>query len=192
MTKTLPVKNSQFKMKPDSENESWLIFDIETDGLYDQATQVFCIVIHDITRAETFTYGPDSVDAALDHLATADVLIGHNVIFYDIPVLQKLHSFVCKCRIVDTLVCTRLIWPKEVLEELDSEQYPQVPTKRRGTASLEAWGWRLADHKIEFKDFSQYSQEMLDYCVQDVQVTLKLWRFIASRFILYISGCKTD
>ena len=181
MTKLLPVKNSQFKMKPASENETWLIFDIETNGLYDQATQVFCIVLHDITRAETFTYGPDLIDAAVAHLATADVLIGHNVIFYDIPVLQKLHSFACKCRIIDTLVCTRLIWPKEVLEELDSEQYPQVPAKRRGTASLEAWGWRLADHKIEFKDFSQYSQEMLDYCVQDVQVTLKLWRFITQQ-----------
>ena len=168
-------------MKPVSENETWLIFDIETDGLYDQATQVFCIVLYDITRAETFTYGPDLVDAALAHLATADVLIGHNIIFYDLPVLQKLHSFACKCRIIDTLVCTRLIWPKEVLEELDSEQYPQVPAKRRGTASLEAWGWRLADHKIEFKDFSQYSQEMLDYCVQDVQVTLKLWRFITQQ-----------
>ena len=181
MTKISPVKNSRFKMKPVSENETWLIFDIETDGLYDQATQVFCIVLYDITRAETFTYGPDLVDAALAHLATADVLIGHNIIFYDLPVLQKLHSFACKCRIIDTLVCTRLIWPKEVLEELDSEQYPQVPAKRRGTASLEAWGWRLADHKIEFKDFSQYSQEMLDYCVQDVQVTLKLWRFITQQ-----------
>ena len=181
MTKISPVKNSRFKMKPVSENETWLIFDIETDGLYDQATQVFCIVLYDITRAETFTYGPDLVDAALAHLATADVLIGHNIIFYDLPVLQKLHSFACKCRIIDTLVCTRLIWPKEVLEELDSEQYPQVPAKRRGTASLEAWGWRLADHKIEFKDFSKYSQEMLDYCVQDVQVTLKLWRFITQQ-----------
>ena len=181
MTKLLPVKNSQFKMKPDSENESWLIFDIETDGLYDQATQVFCIVLYDITRAKTFTYGPDLIDAALAHLATADVLIGHNIIFYDLPVLQKLHSFACKCRIIDTLVCTRLIWPKEVLEELDNEQYPQVPAKNRGSASLKAWGWRLADHKIEFKDFSQYSQEMLDYCVQDVQVTLKLWRFITQQ-----------
>ena len=181
MTKLSPVKTSQFKMKPVSESETWLIFDLESDGLYDKVTQIFCIVIYDITRAETFTYGPDRIDDALAHLATADVLIGHNVIFYDVPVLQKLHSFNLKCRIIDTLICTRLIWPKEVLEELDNEQYPQVPKKNRGTASLKAWGWRLADHKIEFKDFSKYSQEMLDYCVQDVQVTLKLWRFIASQ-----------
>ena len=78
-------------MKPSSKNESYLVFDIETDGLYDQVTQVFCIVIYDINREETFTYGPDCVDDALAHLATGDVLIGHNVIFYDVPVLEKLH-----------------------------------------------------------------------------------------------------
>jgi DNA polymerase I-like protein with 3'-5' exonuclease and polymerase domains len=165
-------------MKPDSANESWLIFDIETDGLYDQVTEVFCIVIHDINKQQTFSYGPDRIADALAHLATADVLIGHNVIFYDLPVLQKLHSFETKSCIIDTLVCTRLIWPKEVLYDLDTEQYPQVPPKDRGAASLKAWGWRLADHKIVFKDFSQYSEEMLKYCIQDVNVTYKLFQFI--------------
>jgi DNA polymerase-1 len=176
--KTSPVKNSQFKMKPDSVNESWLVFDLESDGLYDKVTKIFCIVIYDINRQQTFSYGPDRTADAIAHLATADVLIGHNIIFYDIPVLQKLHSFVSKARIIDTLICTRLIWPKEKLYDLDTEQYPQVPAKNRGSASLKAWGWRLADHKIDFKDFSQYSEEMLTYCKQDVAVTTKLWAHI--------------
>ena len=176
MTKTFLAKNSQFKMKPDSVNERWLIFDIETDNLYNKVTLTHCIVIHDITSQQTFTYGPDRIAAALDHLATADVLIGHNVIFYDLPVLVKLYpEFKHNARVIDTLICTRLIWPKELLYDLDIEQYPQVPPNLRGSASLKAWGWRLADHKIDFKDFKEYSQEMLDYCVQDVQVTKKLW-----------------
>ena len=181
MTTTSPVKNSKFVMKPSSESDRYLIFDCETDGLYDKATKLHCLVIHDITRAETFAYGPDRVADALAHLATADVLIGHNIIFYDIPVLQKLHSFDCKARIVDTLICTRLIWPKERLDELDHEQYPQVPANQRGSSSLKAWGWRLADHKINFKDFSEFSQEMLDYCIQDVNVTKKLWEEIVKQ-----------
>ena len=165
MMKDSPVNKSKFATKPSSVNDKFLVFDLETDGLYDTVSKVHCAVIYDITRKQTFTYGPDRIADALAHLATADVLIGHNVIFYDIPVLQKLHSFDCKARILDTLICTRLIWPKEKLYDLDTEQYPQVPKKLRGGASLKAWGYRLADHKISFKDFSEYSQEMLDYCM---------------------------
>jgi hypothetical protein len=67
------------------------------------------------------------------------------------------------------------------LYDLDTEQYPQVPAQMRGAASLKTWGYRLADHKIEFKDFSQYSEEMLRYCVQDVEVTRKLWEHICKQ-----------
>ncbi len=182
MTKLSLSKHSQFKMKPASVNERWLVFDIETDNLYDNVTLTHCIVIYDITAQQTFTYGPDNITAALDHLATADVLLGHNVIFYDLPVLEKLYpQFKHNARVIDTLICTRLIWPKELLYDLDIEQYPQVPKNLRGSASLKAWGWRLADHKIDFKDFKEYSQEMLDYCVQDVQVTKKLWEHIVKQ-----------
>jgi len=168
------LKESTFAMHPGDVNKCWLIVDIETDNLYDDVTVVHCVVIHDICRNQTFTYGPDNIDTALQHLATGDVLIGHNLIFYDIPVLQKLHSIDCKSRIIDTLICTRLIWPKEVLDGLDTEQYPQVPPKLRGSASLKAWGYRLADYKIEFKDFKEYSEEMAEYCRQDVAITYKL------------------
>jgi DNA polymerase I-like protein with 3'-5' exonuclease and polymerase domains len=165
-------------MSPDSVNDRYLVFDLESDGLYDKVTKIHCIVIHDITANQTFSYGPDCIADALAHLATADVLIGHNICFYDVPVLQKLHSFDCKARIIDTLICTRLIWPKEKLYDLDLEQYPKVPPNLRGSASLKTWGWRLADHKIDFKDFSEYSEEMLAYCKQDVAVTTKLWAHI--------------
>ena len=179
MTTASTVKNSQFKMLPDSNGERWLIFDLESDGLYDNVTVIHCIVIHDIGLQQTFSYGPDCIADALAHLATADVLIGHNILFYDIPVLNKLHPSVqLNGRIIDTLICTRLIWPKEILYTLDDEQYTQVPKGLKGSASLKAWGWRLADHKIDFKDFSEYSEEMLAYCQQDVAVTKKLWQHI--------------
>ena len=181
MTVNLQVKNSQFKMSPVSANEKYLVFDLESDGLYDKVTKVHCIVIHDIGSNQTFSYGPDCIADAIAHLATADVLIGHNIIFYDIPVLNKLYSFTTTSEIIDTLICTRLIWPKEKLYELDLEQYPEVPPNLRGSASLKAWGWRLSDHKISFKDFSEYSQEMLDYCIQDVVVTTKLWKQIVKQ-----------
>jgi len=167
-------------MKDDSASKHWFVFDIETDNLYDNVSKIYCIVLHDIYGNQTFTYGPDRIDDGLKHLDLADVLIGHNVIFYDIPVISKLcpaYSFGNK-QIIDTLICTRLIWPKEILNDLDNEQYSDLPPKLKGSASLKAWGYRLADQKIDFKDFSDYSQEMLDYCVQDVKVTYKLFQLI--------------
>ena len=177
----MPVKTSKFKKKPGTEQEHFLVFDLESDGLYDEVTKVFCIVIYDINRKQTFAYGPDRIDAALKHLATADALIGHNIINYDLAVLQKLHSFDCKTHIIDTLICTRLIWPKEKLYECDENQYDAVPKGLRGSASLKAWGYRLADNKIEFKDFSEYSSGMLEYCIQDVSVTTKLYHLIVEQ-----------
>ena len=64
-------------------NETYLIFDIESDGLYDQVTKIFCIVIYDVNKQQTFTYRPDSINNALEHLATANCLIGQNIIFFD-------------------------------------------------------------------------------------------------------------
>ena len=180
MTQLSPVKTSQFKMKPDSENESWLVFDLESDGLYDNVTVIHCIVIHDIQTKQTHRYGPDLIVSAIDHLYSADVLIGQNILFYDIPVIQKLFPDTAKFqgRIIDTLICTQLIWPKEVLYDLDTEQYPEVPKGLKGRAGLKAWGYRLSNYKIEFKDFGEYSEEMLAYCEQDVRVTLQLFQLI--------------
>ena len=180
MTQLSPVKTSQFKMSPASENERWLVFDLESDELYDNVTVIHCIVIYDIQTKQTHRYGPDLIVSAIDHLSSGDVLIGQNILFFDIPVLQKLFPDTAKFRgrIIDTLICTQLIWPKEVLYDLDTEQYPEVPKGLKGRAGLKAWGYRLSNYKIEFKDFSEYSEEMLAYCEQDVRVTLQLFQFI--------------
>ena len=173
-TPTSPVKTLKFSLQPDTKDETWLIFDLESDGLYDDATQVYCIVCHDIVLNKTYKYGPQNINKALEHLLSADVLIGHNIMFYDIPLLTKLHNIIFNCKVIDTLVCTRLIWPKETLLELDYSAMRHVPPRLKGSASLKAWGYRLSDQKIDFKDFSHYTEEMLEYCVQDVNVTNKL------------------
>lgn len=180
MTINYQLQTSQFNLKPATSNETYLIFDIETNGLYDEATELFCIAIHDVVRNETIGYGPDSIDIAIDRLANATALIGHNIIFYDLPVLKKLINFQTQAHVIDTLVCTRLIWPKEKLQEVDENYYPNVPTKLRGGASLKAWGYRFSNYKENFNDFSEYSHEMLEYCKQDVNVTKELYELITT------------
>ena len=182
MIESLPPNILKFSPKLNSSIKKAYVFDIETDGLYDEATKIHCIVFYDIIGDRTYEFGPRVIDAALLCLAEADLLIGHNITNYDIPVIEKLwpETFTKKPfpQIIDTLLCTRLIWPKEKLYDLDTEQYSSVPPNLRGSAGLKAWGYRLSDKKINFKEFSTYSQEMLDYCKQDVSVTTKLFNHI--------------
>ena len=184
MMTTSLVKDSKFNLKPNSSAEKWYVFDLETNGLYDDVNEIFCIVIHDVNRNQTLSYGPESIDHALNLIRSADCLIGHNVVFYDIPVLRKLiPDFDFNGHVIDTLICTRLLWPKEKLYDLDENHYVNVPGGLRGSASLKAWGYRLSDNKIDFKDFSEFSQEMLDYCIQDVNVTNKLFQIFQKQTI---------
>ena len=178
------VKDSKFNLKPNSSAEKWYVFNLESNGLYDDVNQIFCIVIHDVNRNQTLSYGPESIDHALNLIRSADCLIGHNIVFYDIPVLRKLiPDFDFNGHVIDTLICTRLLWPKEKLYDLDENHYLNVPGGLRGSASLKAWGYRLSDNKIDFKDFSEFSQEMLDYCIQDVNVTNKLFQIFQKQTI---------
>jgi len=179
---TPPYQSTTYSSRTNSclENKKTYVFDLETNGLYNDVNEIYCLVIHDIKGELTTTYGPDSIALGLEHLAKADILIGHNIIFYDIPVIRKLYPFYTfrAVQLIDTLVCARVIWPKELLLEEDNIADYDIPSKLRGSASLKAWGYRLLDNKIDFKDFSAYSEEMAAYCRQDVQVTYKLFDHI--------------
>ena len=179
---TPPYQNTTYSSKTNNclGNKEAYVFDLETNGLYNDVNEIYCLVIHDIKGELTTTYGPESIDDGLKHLAKADIVIGHNIIFYDIPVIKKLYPFYTfkTVQFIDTLVCTRLIWPKELLLEEDNDADYDMPPRLRGSASLKAWGYRLSDNKIDFKDFSAYSEEMAAYCRQDVQVTHKLFDHI--------------
>jgi DNA polymerase-1 len=50
-----------------------------------------------------------------------------------------------------------------------------------GGHSLEAWGRRLGEPKGDFNDYSQFTSEMLDYCIQDTAVTRLLYLKLSKR-----------
>ena len=122
-------------------------------------------------------------------LNSADVIAGHNIIGYDIPVFRKVYSwFDTDADIVDTLVLSRLYHPN--MMEIDKRRnIPRMPLQLYGRHSLEAYGYRLGEYKGEFgktTDWQDWSQEMQDYCVQDVHVTTKL----CEHFRPYLTGAR--
>ena len=161
------------------------IWDIEADHLYDEVTTVWCHVFRDIDTNEVYTFDPTQTQEALDFMDKADTLIGHNIIDYDLRVVKKLHDYTYKGEVIDTLVYSRTIWPhiKEVDFKLNKAKH--FPLKLIGSHSLKAWGHRLGELKGDFnsgsESFAAYTPEMLDYCIQDTEVTAKLYSKILEK-----------
>ena len=156
------------------------IFDLETDGLLDDVTKVHCIVLKDIDTGEALGYHGRGVwTEAIPKLEKADMICGHNIIKYDIPVLQKLGAFNPQGQIRDTLVCTRLIWAD--IKQADFRR-TDFPKKLIGSHSLRAWGHRIGNYKDDYDGgWEEYSEEMMEYCFQDVEVTNTLWQKIVAK-----------
>ena len=139
-----------------------LIFDIETDSL--EPTKIWCVVAKDIDTKQHYIYGPDQIGEACTLLESSPYLAGHNILGFDIPVLEKLTGVKLDTgsrKIVDTLVLSRLFNPT-----------------REGNHTLGSWGDRLGYPKIDFTEYDRYSNEMLDYCVRDVDLNLKVYEVL--------------
>ena len=178
------------------------MFDLETDGLLNDATRIHCLSIYweKDDRTETFndepyTANPKDLPMASNHsittgigwLEVADVLIGHNIIGFDIPIIKKLYPwFNPRGTIVDTLLLSRLYHPN--LLDIDKKRcWKHMPLQLYGRHSLESYGYRLNEYKGNFAkttDWKEWSQEMQDYCEQDVVVTNKLCK----HFHRYLTG----
>ena len=174
-----------------------LVFDLETNGLLNDATRIHCVAIYDTETDETLAYNDESpgegmsnpVHRALQHLEGSDCIVGHNIIGFDIPVIRNIYSwFNPPGNCVDTLLLSRLYHPN--MMSIDQKhKWRHMPLQLYGRHSLESYGYRLGEYKGNFSkttDWKEWSQEMEDYCVQDVQVTKKL----CEHFHPYLNGLR--
>ena len=169
-----------------------IVFDLESNGLLNNASRIHCMALHycDMDTTETYNdekipsndpkylpMGSRSITTAITTLETADTVVGHNIIGFDLPLIKRLYPFFTyPSVVVDTLLLSRLYHPN--LYDIDKKhEWKDMPTKLYGSHSLKAYGYRLGLHKGDFgedTDWKEWSQEMQDYCVQDVKVTEKL------------------
>ena len=164
-----------------------LIFDIETNGLLEDTTQLHCMAVHDTATGKTIGFDPSTVQNGvrllIDALAQGETIAGHNIIAFDIPALAQLYpNFVVsreqREQVLDTLILSRLIYSNLETTDLGLMRSGQLPSKLYKSHSLRAWGYRLGEYKGDYGEqenaWETYTPEMLDYCIQDVAVTVKL------------------
>lgn len=153
------------------------VFDIETDGFLEEATKVHCIVLYDLDTNELID---GDTEDQLSLMNRAKLLVGHNIIKFDLPMLKKLHGFKPKGEIFDTIIATRLLFPD--IRDADFKRGNDFPTNLIGRHSLESWGHRIGKYKSHIEtDWKTFTPEMLAYCKQDVLVNVGLYNAIEKK-----------
>ena len=138
-----------------------VVFDIETTMTADK---IWCIVCK---HGDTYyQFKEDRLHRFAELIKQTEEVIGHNIIGFDIPVVNTIFGYdvFANCKVTDTLVLSRLLNP--MIE---------------GGHSLRNWGTKLGQNKIHFEQFDYFSEDMLTYCRNDVELTERLYKFLISK-----------
>lgn len=164
-----------------------IVLDIETDLSH---KKIHLVVTKDIDTGELRTW--KEVTGLSDYLSKATLLIGHNIISFDAPILNRIWKTKIRLsQVFDTLIASRLL----------------DPSREQGH-SLEAWGNTLGVQKIDYRAIwlwlngytgEQISKEekvpngiefdkphyplMEHYCVRDVEVCARLYSHLSMELV---------
>ncbi len=176
----------------------WVV-DIESNNLLSQGIdysqmpyrlkpdyQIFCIVARNVDTGAVVVFDRgecgawDIPNIAFEHMTTfpkwvkenVNEVIGHNIVSFDLVVLMlglglQYHIGYYgeestlegnPCVFSDTLIMSKLYYSDTIIGH-----------------SLGDWGHRLGNEKIDYHNFSEYTREMLVYCIQDTSTNMSLY-----------------
>tara|TARA_R110002020_G_scaffold6662_4_gene28219 strand:- start:4815 stop:6656 length:1842 start_codon:yes stop_codon:yes gene_type:complete len=149
-----------------------IIFDAEADGLLDRATKIHCFSYLDGDDMKTLHHYDDMRQL----LTTTKGLVGHNIVRYDVPLLNKILGIKIKARLFDTLPMSWVLNPT------------------RSKHGLDSFFLDFGIEKPKIDDWENLSQQDYTYrCEQDVRITKALWDNLLKRFLrLYKTKEKLD
>ncbi len=138
-----------------------IVFDIETDGL--NPSKIHCLsYTRDGYEYKSITDYEDMRQLVLNERG----LVGHNIVRYDVPVLERILGIKIKARLFDTLPMS---W---------------VMNYDRGKHGLEGFGEDFGIPKPVITDWSEQPVEVyIHRCEEDVKINWKLWRNLLKRFL---------
>jgi len=138
------------------------VFDLESDGLLDEATKLH-VMSFQMQDSEVKSFSAEQKDRILGffqwHISNGVPLVAHNGISYDVPLIEKLYKVdLSDLMLIDTLALT---W------------YLNFDRKSHGLASfLEDYGVA----KPEIEDWENLSfEEYKHRCQEDVKINKLLW-----------------
>lgn len=149
-----------------------IVMDIETDGLLENVSKIHCLSYLNIDVQDCDIITLTDYDQMRELLLQDNLEIcGHNIIRYDIPVLEKILNIKINAKLIDTLGLSWYLYPSEIKH------------------GLEQWGEKLGVEKPKIKDWSNLRlKDYIHRCESDVEINkllfLKQLNYLA---ILYSS-----
>ena len=150
-----------------------IVFDVEANGLLDKATKIHCL---------SYTTDGKDYQTIFDYSDMRDLilsqhgLVGHNIIRYDVPLIEKILGIKIKARLFDTLPMS---W---------------VLNLTRSKHGLESFGEDFGIPKPQINDWHNLTNEEYAHrCTEDVKINWCLWQDLLKRFMfLYKSKSELD
>ena len=150
-----------------------IVFDVEANGLLDKATKIHCL---------SYTSDGKDYKTIFDYSDMRDLilsqhgLVGHNIIRYDVPLIEKILGIEIKARLFDTLPMS---W---------------VLNLTRSKHGLESFGEDFGIPKPQINDWHNLTNEEYAHrCTEDVKINWCLWQDLLKRFMfLYKSKSELD
>lgn len=141
-----------------------LVFDLEANGLLYEATKIHCICAKDIETRERYKFSPVSIPEGLELLGKADILIGHNICGFDLPLILKLYPEFRFKGARDTLCMSKLFDPERL------------------SHGLESYGKQFGRPKPEHHDWFAYTCRMLHRCFEDVEINHLTYKHLIDKY----------
>ena len=149
-----------------------IVFDVEADNLLDDATKIHCLsYTSDGNNYETLFDYQDMRDLVLSQKG----LIGHNIIRYDVPLLEKILGININARLFDTLPMSWVI------------------NYNRSKHGLESFGEDFGIPKPVIDDWQNLTREEYAHrCTEDVKINWHLWQDLLKRFLFIYEDDKEE
>jgi len=158
-----------------------IAFDIESDGLLETATRLHCLVLRDMESKTLLSCssqpGTPSIEEGLELLSSAKRIYGHNIMYFDLPLLSKLYpEWKPQGEIRDTLLIAQMRFAHQ--KDLDWPAFKRghLPGALIGLHTIEAWGYRLGVKKVgaDIEDWSTWTPLMQQRCESDTKIVKRL------------------
>ena len=97
---------------------TYSIFDIEADGLIETVTKIHCLCYYTDHNGTIEQGRITDYSLMKEYLNKIEIGIGHNIVRYDIPVLEKILGIKCMFKLIDTLALSWYLFPNRTTHGL--------------------------------------------------------------------------